>query len=233
MVYGSGKMGKVIMGKAWDLLFSVPKTIWFNFRYLPMKQAKRLPIWIHYGTSVEIHEGGKIILPLNVSLAMIRIGFHRVEVCGSDAKTVLSVSGGILCFQGTAHIGHGSKIHVSAGGRLTLGDNFAISASSALNCYKSIRFGKDVQFSWDCLVMDSDTHKIYDDEGNVTNEAKEIVVGDKVWIGCRATILKGAVIPNNCVIGSCSLVSGNKYEPNSVIVGVPAKSIKKIGGWKL
>ena len=219
------------MGKAWDLLFSVPKTIWFNFRYLPMKQAKKLPIWIHYGTNIEIH-GGKIILPLNVSIA-IRIGFHRVEVCEPKAKTILNVSGGILCFLGTAHIGHGSKIHVSMGGRLTLGDNFAISASSSLNCYKSIQIGKDVQFSWDCLVMDSDTHKIYDEEGNVTNEAKEIVVGDKIWIGCRSTILKGAVIPNNCVIGSCSLVSGNKYEPNSVIVGVPAKSIKKIGGWNL
>jgi hypothetical protein len=106
-----------------------------------MKQAKKLPIWIHYGTNIEIH-GGKIILPLNVSIAMIRIGFHRVEVCEPKAKTILNVSGGILCFLGTAHIGHGSKIHVSMGGRLTLGDNFAISASSSLNCYKSIRFGK-------------------------------------------------------------------------------------------
>jgi acetyltransferase-like isoleucine patch superfamily enzyme len=51
-------------------------------------------------------------------------------------------------------------------------------------------------------MFNSDTHKIYDDEGNVTNEAKEIVVGDKIWIGCRSTILKGAVILNNCVIGS-------------------------------
>jgi hypothetical protein len=101
-------MGEMIMGKVCDILLSVPKTIWFNFRYLPMKQAKKLPIWIHYGTNIEIH-GGKIILPLNnVSIAMIRIGFHRVEVCEPKAKTILSVSGGILCFLGTAHIGHGS-----------------------------------------------------------------------------------------------------------------------------
>ena len=224
----------MVIKKGLDILLSVPKTLWFNLCYLPVHQAVKLPIWIHYGTAITINKGGTIIIPnACVCTAMIHIGFHRVEICEPRAKTILSISGGVLCFLGSAHIGHGSKIHVSHGAKLILGDNFSISASSAINCYKSIRFGKDVQFSWDCLVMDSDTHKIYDDEGNVTNEAKEIVVGDKVWIGCRTTILKGAVIPNNCVIGSCSLVSGNKYEPNSVIVGVPAKSIKKIGGWNL
>ena len=40
------------------------------------------------------------------------------------------------------------------------------------------------------------------------NKSREIVVGDKVWIGCRATILKGAIIPSNTVIGACSLISG-------------------------
>lgn len=221
------------MGKNLDIFLSVPKTIWFNLRYLPFMQAKRLPIWIYYGTKVRISKGGKIILPQQLSLAMIRIGFHCVEICEPKAKTILSISGGVLSFLGSAHIGRGSKIHISYSAKLILGDNFAISASSSLNCYKCIQIGKDVQFSWDCLVMDCDTHNIYDQSGHILNEAKKIIVGNKVWIGCRTTILKGAVIPDNCVVGSCSLVSGNRCEPNSVIVGAPAKSIKKIGGWKL
>ena len=81
--------------------------------------------------------------------------------------------------------------------------------------------------------MDSDNHKIFDENGNIINKPREIVFGDKVWIGCRTTILKGSVIPSNCVIGACSLVSGKKFENDSIIVGNPAKSIKKISKWEL
>ena len=151
-----------------------------------------------------------------------------------NTKTVIKIDkGGDIEFEGTAHIGRGSKINVANGARLLLGDNFAISASTQINCYKSITFGRDIQFSWDCLVMDSDTHHIYDETGKLINESRDIRFGDKVWIGCRSTILKGTVIPNGCVIGACSLVSGKNFEESHIITGVPAKNKKKICSWKL
>ena len=163
---------------------------------------------------------------------MIRIGFHNVPICDPNDKTILDIKGKLV-FQGTAHIGNGTKIHVAKDAELVLGDNFAVSASSQINCYRKIVFGKDIQFSWDCLTMDSDTHNIYNEQGVKINESREIVFGNKIWIGCRTTILKGSVIPSNCVIGACSLVSGKNYENNSIIVGNPAKSIKKIKKWEL
>lgn len=164
---------------------------------------------------------------------MIRIGFHKVPVCNDNDKTSLTIhNGGRLIFEGTAHIGHGTKINVNSG-ELLLGDNFAVSASSQINCYTSIRFGKNIQFSWDCLVMDSDTHCIFDEKDRIVNESREIVFGNKIWVGCRSTILKGSCIPDNCVIGACSLVSGKKFNANSIIVGNPAKSLKSINKWEL
>lgn len=157
-----------------------------------------------------------------------------MPIMNPNEKTVINVrKGGTIVFEGTAHIGRGTKIHVANGATLLLGDNFAISASTSINCYNSISFGRDIQFAWDCLVMDSDTHNIYDESGNRINENRPIVFGDKIWIGCRSTILKGTVIPDGCVIGACSLVSGRKFEENTIIAGSPAKSIKKIGSWKL
>lgn len=151
-----------------------------------------------------------------------------------NARTVLSIDkGGVLCFDGTAHIGKGIKIHVASNAKLQLGDNFAVSASTQINCYKSIRFGRDIQFSWDCLVMDSDTHHIYNETGEKINEDQEIVFGNKIWIGCRSTILKGSIVPDGCVIGAGSLVSGHCFEENTIIAGIPAKSLKKIGKWEL
>lgn len=141
--------------------------------------------------------------------------------------------GGVLQFDGTAHIGRGSKIIVATNALMELGDNFAISASSTIVSYKKIVFGRDIQFSWDCLVMDSDTHTIYDINGNVSNQPKEISIGDKVWICNGCMILKGTIIPSNTVIGAHSVVSGNKYKENSIIAGNTAKSVKLISGWDL
>lgn len=54
----------------------------------------------------------------------------------------------------------------------------------------------------------------------------DIIIGNDVWIGYGVTILSGSYIPNGCVIGAFSVVSG-KYEPYDIIVGNPSKSIKK------
>jgi len=55
----------------------------------------------------------------------------------------------------------------------------------------------------------------------------DIIIGNDVLIGYQATILSGTIIPDGCVIGANSVVSGNKFEPYDIIVGNPAKTIKK------
>lgn len=163
---------------------------------------------------------------------MIRIGFHECSECNSTDTTLLQIRGKLV-FDGEAHVGRGSKIIVHKDAILELGDNFAISSSSTISCYKHIKFGKDIQFSWDCLVMDSDTHAILDEQGNRMNPDKDIVFGNNVWIGNGCMILKGATVPDVCVIGAKSVVSGSNYVGHSVIVGNPAKSVKRIGDFKI
>lgn len=41
------------------VLLSLPKTIYFNIKYLPLSQALKLPIWLHYSTKVKsCYRGG-------------------------------------------------------------------------------------------------------------------------------------------------------------------------------
>ena len=47
-----------------------------------------------------------------------------------------------------------------------------------------------------------------------------IIVGNDVWIGANCVILDGAYIPDGCVIGAASVVSG-KLEPYCVYAGNP------------
>lgn len=163
---------------------------------------------------------------------MIRIGFHECSECNSTDTTLLQIRGKLV-FDGEAHIGRGSKIIVHKDAILELGDNFAISSSSTISCYKHIKFGKDIQFSWDCLVMDSDTHAIIDENGKRMNQDKEIIFEDRVWIGNGCMILKGTHVPNNCVIGARSVIVGCKCDDHTIIVGNPAKNIKKITGFRI
>lgn len=214
------------------ILLSLPKTILFNFRHLPLTQAIKLPVFVSYDTDVSLK--GKIVIEGKVRTAMIRCGFLCALACDTKEQTRLFIQkGGKLTFLGEAHLGHGTRIVVRPNAEMIVGDNFAVSSNSTIQCYKKITFGRDIQFAWDCLVMDSDTHSIYDQEGSVMNEPKAIVLGDKVWIGCRSTILKGTNVPSNTVIGACSFVAGNNFSENTIIAGSPAKSLKPIGNWNL
>ena len=214
------------MKKVFMILLSIPKILFFNFRYLPISQAYKLPVIISYNTNVSVD--GRIRLKSDVTFGMIVIGFHRVLECNVNDRTVIRIEKeGVMDFCGLAHIGRGSKLFVAKDSHLSLGDNFSISASSAISCYHHIEFGKDIQFSWNCLVMDSDTHVILDKQGIEINKPKPIVFGDKIWIGCNSTILKGSRIPSNCVIGANSVVTHN-VPSFSFPIGSPAKLIKAL-----
>lgn len=217
-----------------NILLSLPRTVYFNFRYLSFRQALKLPIWL--ANNVRIYKmKGKIILPNNIHLAMIRLGYHTIPIMDQNlTHTILNLGqGAVLEFKGTAHIGMGSKINVAKNATLVLGENFAISALSSINCYKRIIFGRDVQLSWNCLLMDSDTHKIYNNDNQQINKDKEIIIEDKTWIGCNCMILKGTHILPNTVVGANSLLGNKKYSGNCILAGQPAECKKSIKEWRL
>ena len=80
--------------------------------------------------------------------------------------------------------------------------------------------------------MDTDFHKIFKDE-ELLNPPKEVIIGNKVWIGCRNTILKGTVISDGSIIGACSIVSSRLEESNVIYSGNPAKKVKENITWTL
>lgn len=212
-------------------LLSLPKSIWFNFRYLPLKQAYKMPFAVHHKTKCRIRRGGLKLNISNIHPFMIHYGFHEVPIIEHDIS-LLDIRG-TLIFNGTAYIGKGSRIVVEDNAIVELGNHFAISAASYIYCYKHIRCGNNIQLAWGDLLMDSDSHIIYGEDGKRMNQDKEIFLGDNIWMACDCKVLKGAVIPDNCVIGANSVVTAKQLEPNSLIMGTPANSVKKISGWEI
>ena len=66
--------------------------------------------------------------------------------------------------------------------------------------------------------------------GDVLGSAGHVKIGDNVFIGMNATILKGVTIGNNVVIGANSLI--NKDVPdNCVVVGNPQRIVSDIDSY--
>jgi acetyltransferase-like isoleucine patch superfamily enzyme len=208
------------------------KTIYFNFKYLPFKQAIKLPIFVSKKVYL-LETNGEVILDGSFRSASIQIGYGEVGIFDNKrSRSIWQVSGKVI-FKGRTNIGHGSKISVGSTGELILGEDFMITAESALVAFKHIEFGRNCLLSWDVLVMDTDFHTIRDENGVQINEPKEIIIGNHVWIGCRNLLLKGTCIPDNTIIAANSLVNGKLDGENKVFGGNPVTQLNEKVTWEI
>ncbi len=96
----------------------------------------------------------------------------------------------------------------------------------------SLKIGNDCMFATNILLRPTDGHMIVDKEtGDILNYGKDIEIGNHVWVAKDVTILKGAKIADNCVIGLGSVVTKPCLEPYSIYAGSPAKFIKTGIDW--
>lgn len=96
-----------------------------------------------------------------------------------------------------------------------------------------VTIGNNCMFSREIEIRSTDVHKIYDlATGDRLNLAKDIIIGNHVWIAARAIVSKGAIIPDGCVIGASSFVNKAFDVQNSIIAGIPAKVIKENIRWE-
>lgn len=95
----------------------------------------------------------------------------------------------------------------------------------------SIMLGEDCMLSNHIIIRTSDSHPIYDIAIHERlNPAKPVFIGNHVWIAPHSTIMKGATIRENVIIGSNSMV--NKDIPaGSLAVGMPARVVKQNVQW--
>ncbi len=83
-----------------------------------------------------------------------------------------------------------------------------------------IIIGSDCMFAYKDIIQLGDGHAIYDnDTGNVINNNKNIIIDNHVWITADVLLLKGCHIPNNCIVGTKSVVTKKFEDENAVIVG--------------
>lgn len=92
---------------------------------------------------------------------------------------------------------------------------------------RMVFIGDGCLFSFGIWMRTADPHLVYDASTRERmNPSKDIVVGDHVWIGQDAMILKGSSLGSGCIVGAKAVVAGKRVNSNSSWAGNPAKLIR-------
>jgi acetyltransferase-like isoleucine patch superfamily enzyme len=98
-------------------------------------------------------------------------------------------------------------------------------SGTVIGAYRGVTIGNHVKCGANTLITDGDWHP----EDARSGEPAAVVIGDHVWLGVGAMVLKGAKIGNNTIIGANSVVTGD-IPANVVAAGNPCKVIRNFGG---
>lgn len=198
-------------------------SMFINFYHFGFTGLVKMPIIINYGSRLKCKSKGGVVFlkPLQTNMLSIYYGnCINVEVGGK-----IIFSGLKACFN------YKNDVHVYPDGVMEIGNNFYANGETGFHCRKGLKFGDDVMLSVHIIFLDTDYHPIFNSQGERINLDREIVIGNNVWIGCRALILKGAIIGNNIIVGAGSLVSGKLLSDNSIYSGNPIKLKKSDISW--
>lgn len=195
--------------------------VYFNFRYLPFKQALVLPILLYKPKLLRMK--GKVTIESNrIKTGMIRLGCYNVSLY-PDAGIVWENHGGHVIFKSSCSIGNASAISIGQKGKLYFGTGFH-SNSLKIACYKSISIGDYVRMGWDCLIIDTNFHRTKRINGEASPAFGSIRIGKNNWIGLKCTVMKGTETPDYTIVAGNSVIN-KKYDipEYSLIAGSPAK----------
>ena len=141
--------------------------------------------------------------------------FHLVERFSPSTMVNIHKKGRMI-LGNKLRVHSGTRLSVTSGALLSVGDNTAFNYNCIIVARKSVKIGKGCTFGPNVCVFDHDHDFRNSDEMNGTAyQCEEIVIGNNVWIGANAIILKGSKIGDDSVIGAGTIVTGT-VPPHSV-----------------
>ena len=143
---------------------------------------------------------------------------------------IINLNYGDLVFNEKVH--NKASISVKFGGKMNIGTCTDIGYGTEIRCEEKIEIGQYCLFSYDVCIFDTNTHstdylsrrKLYDKGYPFGVEEVEkpstspVIIGNDVWIGKQATILKGSNIGDRSIVGIRTVVSSGNYKSDSRIV---------------
>lgn len=117
----------------------------------------------------------------------------------------------------------------SPGSAIILGDGCQLSGVSITCRSTTVTLGKNVLAGPGVIIVDSDFHAPWPaekrpvDPGN--GRDRPVQIGNNVWLGMQAIVLKGVSIGDGAIVGAGSVVTRD-IPPFSMACGAPAKCVR-------
>ena len=186
-----------------------------TFQRLFFEKASGL-LFIGRNTSLRhchlITAGKNLILEDNVHINALSHNGIRIGNNVSIARDSV-----LVCTAVVSHKGQGIEI----------GDGTGINVRAYIGGQGQVTIGKNVIIGPDVKIF-SENHNFADLTKPIKDQGvarKPTIIKDNCWIGAGCIILAGVTIGEGCVVAAGSVVT-KSVNGNSVIAGVPAKTIK-------
>jgi len=150
-------------------------------------------------------------------LLLVRNGVQIVKRDGGGQQLRLG--------RGVRMAEHVRLIFEGPDGMIELGDDTFLNARCEIRAREHVRIGAHCRLAFDVVVMDTNHHHI---EGSRTTAPTTI--GDRVWIGARALVLRGVTVGDGAVVAAGSIVT-HDVPARTLVAGSPAKAIRTDVTW--
>ncbi len=92
--------------------------------------------------------------------------------------------------------------------------------------------GSDCMLAYDIDIRTGDSHSLLEAAtGKRINYAKDVTIGDHVWIASHVIIHKGVSLASDTVVATGTVVTDSQETPGVVLAGNPGKVIKQGITW--
>ena len=182
--------------------------------------CKRIKLMNHKNTIIQLDKGAE--LQLNACLIT---GIRQVKKSRKETRILLEKDSQMK-IDGSFSVYAGSYIRVVPKGKLILHGGF-INENVQITVGDVVEIGSDFTCGRDVVIRSFDGHTILE---NGYRMSAPIKIGNHVWVGQGATILKGVTIGDGAIIAAGAIVT--KDVPSGcVAAGVPAKIVKENVKW--
>ncbi len=193
-------------------------------KHLEKIQNAKDNVYAYKNATIELEENGKILVHKGAKF------LFNCSWLKKDPFPSVMVIRDLATFEvkGNLKIFSGAKIFVNKNASLIIGDGY-INNNITLHCFQRIEIGTDVAIADNVIIRDSDNHLIMSNANHLVSQP--IQIGNHVWIGMNAMILKGVTVGNGAIIAAGSVVTRDVPE-NCMVAGVPARVIKENVQWE-
>jgi acetyltransferase-like isoleucine patch superfamily enzyme len=123
-------------------------------------------------------------------------------------------------------VGHGTKIRVHEG-EVHIGAKTVLGQECTISSFQHVSIGRECIVADRVMLIDFD-HGVVEVDRPIREQGiykRDVRVGNNVWMGYGACILRGATVGDNAIVGTSTVVTKDVPD-NAVVAGVPAQLLR-------